>query len=851
MRSVNKIILTIILLFSTISLSTAYAAACPDIQAAINDLKMINSVQSPQALTLGYLYKATNSVNSDEINFYTLYKPTQVDPETQMKTLAPALTVPTQLPSASASNDELSCIYLGAMLDASTPDFTAPWNQVLVIKTSGTVPPIPPTGLVDVIVNTGDLATGETSFPIKLVNTDGVHTYSKTITSGTRVSFGTVVPGTYIVTVPSYFELASGLYVLDAGEQFDFIVPDNVQQTTLSLNYKKEPAGSTLALVTIGNDGSLPTKYLSFESTVTFTNTSTSETVTKKITLEAGVAVDVPVVLSSGVYTVNLTPPNSSYDVLTLTKTVTVSALEDVPVNFDYKYHGTYRYLTDAQYNELVSTRDQRIDLGQGEMAYHCTFNVGSTVPVDKDCQDHDNFTFPTAQVSFNSTTIAEDKLWAMSLAQASMLERTELNYGRPNMTGTAPFYANVYVVGKDPNTQTLGDYLNYNMGPNYFIARCLQEGNTDCLINGDPVDDCTKGGIGSGSFQLDSWPIMMSAYQGYPMPFKVVKYGYCTRSKSKKGPLANLPGSTSYQYDNFVGGALASAWYDTTSYLDLGTDAGQKNGTALQAIVGEIGETLITESLSSVLYNAGYSSLANGIMVGNRANCIQKYLNPSSVPGDIRWDVNCFTTASAPTSPAAWYALQLPYYDHSELQVPTRAGGAVYKATLSWDDINFYLDLIGPLGYGYYDNYDMISAKAAAKAEFDTLAGSGSTIDFQTQFSNILNAFMQKLPVYIAQVDIPDPTPASLSLRVTGSISFHVQIQNAGGAQTIDPFSPGAEYDFHTTDTILTLLAETPAYVNCGDTFITNLNQEIKKGSGNTYALGFTNQQCTLTKVS
>jgi hypothetical protein len=145
MRVITKLGLAVSLLASASLVSAANY--CPPIKTAINAVAQLTTVSAGAPLTgtvPGFLYSATLA-DGTKINYYTQTKPTQVDPVTQIKSLAPAFTAGTALPSAT-NDSTLNCVYLGSMTDVNTPAFTAPWNQVIMIQISGSGPKPPPSG---------------------------------------------------------------------------------------------------------------------------------------------------------------------------------------------------------------------------------------------------------------------------------------------------------------------------------------------------------------------------------------------------------------------------------------------------------------------------------------------------------------------------------------------------------------------------------------------------------------------------------------------------------------------------------------------------------------------------------
>jgi hypothetical protein len=216
------------------AINTSYAASCPDIQTAINEVAQLTTVSAPVQVTGGFLYTGTVALNSAIIKYYTQTKPTQVDPITQIKSLAPAFTAGTLVPTT-ANDDTVTCVYLGSMKTATTPDFTAPWNQVIVFQISGSVPPPPPPPGQNVQVSTSvnGLPTGA-SVPVTLKNSDGSVQVGHNVTEGTQF-FATIPTGTYTVTATDFQDYSASIPVN----------PVTISATTtIAINYsKKVPPG--------------------------------------------------------------------------------------------------------------------------------------------------------------------------------------------------------------------------------------------------------------------------------------------------------------------------------------------------------------------------------------------------------------------------------------------------------------------------------------------------------------------------------------------------------------------------------------------------------------------------------
>ena len=234
MRVILKSFLAVLLLSSGINISYAATATCPDIQTAINEVAQLTTLSSPVQLSGGGFWYANKvSLNNAIINYYTQNKPTQVDPVTQVKSLAPAFTEGTLQTTTDGS---VSCVYLGTMSGTAapyTPNFTSRWNQVIQIITSGSTPP-PPGEQVAVSTDVEGLPSGAT-VSVTMTNTAGGTPVQKTVNTGVA-SFATLTAGSYTVDAShytsgsdTYYPTLINPYTIDA------------QHATVTINYTTTP----------------------------------------------------------------------------------------------------------------------------------------------------------------------------------------------------------------------------------------------------------------------------------------------------------------------------------------------------------------------------------------------------------------------------------------------------------------------------------------------------------------------------------------------------------------------------------------------------------------------------------
>jgi hypothetical protein len=773
MSKIFKIVLSVIV-FSIMSWCSAQAAlTCPDIATAI---KQVGTTSLASATgKVGDWHYTGKAADGSTVDYYTTIQPTAVTANHQIQLLEPALTAP--LTVGTPTDTSISCAYLGTATGAAPtflPNYTSTiWNQVIVISSSGSAPPPlppppppppPPGQKVAVSIKiTGDLANlGGQSVPVKL---EGLTNYGPVTiaANGSAEAFATIDSGIY-TSGPAYVIVSGSEYYLKSAGPFTV----SNTSSTITLEYDKVPAGSGSVVFNVYNDRTLTGTPASSSQTLTFTSVL-GPVATETFTLNSGTASQ-NYTLPNGVYTVTLTAP-SGYNAV-IPGTILVLTSSPFALNADYKYAGTYLYLSPANYNLLLSSKDSTINLGQGTLSYQCYYKPSVVAPYYEryNCGNNGDFEFPTTVRTVSGTQIHEDVLWALSTAMASQIERMELEFGHHPFTGMpnkfpdyhndAPLYpaSSIKVIGSG-GINTLGDYLYENISPNYLLARCLQEGNIGCTLTG-------QGGV-SGAFQIDSYTstLKVANVGGYAMPFAVMPaQTYVIQTPGGPfDPGGHMNCDSGRDCSNFVGGVISSAFFDTTAYTPAWSYDNALN--MLQTLQNSTTLPDALEYFSSILYNQGPTSLGGyGAPASNQlffsstdpSNLIKcATTNYAAEQTDVRFIGTCFWPIN---SFGGRYPFQLPDVNHNYLEMAnTTPGGHFYQnSKLTWSEISAYLDLIGPSYYGFYDQYDIAQAKIAGQAAFNSLAGSGTTIDFQTQFPLVLNAIMESFPVYLSETCIP-----------------------------------------------------------------------------------------------
>lgn len=290
-----------------------------------------------------------------------------------------------------------------------------------------------------------------------------------------------------------------------------------------------------------------------------------------------------------------------------------------------------------------------------------------------------------------------ERKLWAMALAHASQLFK--------NVTGVQNSY----------------------VGPNHYVATAVQESR----IGADPASNTFTYPIGI------KYPIIYQPAAQTDGFFQIEGSGGGSAFGDLKVLYPNRFGTL--DHDAVVGGArfttsaITAAYYNIYMYQFL-VGAGWKPKDFFS-------KTLDRQALDRVMalvYNRGaYSDSVSKVFTSQRAYC-QSLINMADTAGKCLPNI--------PGDYGSLYVRQVPGFNVS-LMLAANTGvvgfPGVYTTSLTWNDINAYLDSIAML----YPATDIAKAKAAAQAQFNAMAV-GGVIDYTTQFGPVLDKIMLALPV-------------------------------------------------------------------------------------------------------
>lgn len=601
----------------------------------------------------------------------------------------------------------------------------------------------------------------------------------------------------YAVTVPvssqgrqvpgNTYALPSNFSVSTAGQRCAVTFLKNSvtvvagQASTIKPTVSCQSVAQGQAVMNIRNDRTLSAQDQSAKVDVILQSKNDSQSrMMQTVSLKNGAARVVFNAVNVDDYTVLVQPAQGQlrgYDIVPENKTFTVKANTENDFNIDLKYAGTYRYLTPSQFNGLIAPEDNPIILGNGNagngFGYHAYFAAkNNQIGVSRYLSmNPDGFNLPKDSLTFDGQTIEKDKLWAMSAVAASLIGRTELNYGRADLKNGQAYFDTSASHRYTTQNLTFAQLMYENFNPRMLFAQCLQESDANCQLSSrTTVYEGPKKPekmVGSGGvFQINSYDLVLpNPLYGFPMPFAILPYGSNTvLDQQNVGPLKG-------NIDNFLGAIISSVFFDATNYLD---PDGLKTGVAMQklfAMQDAQGQSLMKGPhfftyVTSELYNQGQYSLNGKIFAedgqgqfSNLQYCAglpvdYAYYGPSDARTDVRANGRCFPAdfsgPKPPDSTGALYPFQLPTYADQLKQ------GTLYDVRLTKQEIDLFLQLLGPKGYGFYDAFDTQNAIEAADAAFDRVAQGANTISFKTQFFGVLSSAIQKLPVYIARVSLP-----------------------------------------------------------------------------------------------
>ena len=546
--------------------------------------------------------------------------------------------------------------------------------------------------------------------------------------------------------------------------------------------------------INISNDRTLNTKS-SRKLTVRLQSTSIPSAVfTKTFDYQAGQATPIISVPGDDSYKISVYADSGendlqNYDVVTQTLR---AGVKDPTLPIDFKYKGSYRYITKSQYTALLPQVNDKpsydINIGQAlngtQVAYHCDYKMagGKLVRDPSSCAWKGFDLKHMAAIQPKGFAHTANEL-AMALAQGTMLERAQLMHG---FSATPSF-----------TRSDVGNYFADNVNPNTFLSRCTQETGTCAYV------------AGQGPYQLNNIALQLQSATagGFPMPYALID-------------AKTLSDHTAV---DFIGGTLSAAMFDASDTGLITPDNMNKLAQPATA------DGLAFQRVMDWIYNRGtgeFSVFKNFDTCSADPHMID---NPSCFPQRAGWGTR--------------YIRQVPNVGQvlsGKLTGDTFIkGGAItqYDSALTWKEISTYLNTLGPKDLNLYDSYDIVSAKKAARAAFNklTIASGKSSIDFRTEFGYVLQAIMSKLPIYQYEAQIPTPGPGpgpkpgkSVTLSLNKSSDYPLYFQTTNN-YTLKPGGSQALADTEHVGTMF-IVSPTKGYVACGSSTISTVNTDIGK---------------------
>ncbi|MCG7551220.1 hypothetical protein [Pseudoalteromonas sp. Of7M-16] len=402
---------------------------------------------------------------------------------------------------------------------------------------------------------------------------------------------------------------------------------------------------------------------------------------------------------------------------------------------------GAIQTIDETQYRQLLPTyqgaTDYRILLADKvTVNYHCEIieTPDGGYDIDREgCNKPGQFYHIDWQGEFpneinlsirgvpSSNTIVEHKLWAIAFAHASASSRIQMQYGlRKGADGTFDL-SKPFATG-----ERFGDYFERQMNPNYFVSKGLQESSLGKdLPAGVDEDD----GVLQIEYPGSAWAELQGVVGGgFPLPFKDLDPK--TVLSSHTGPARNILGSSlSSGFYNGSALAIVSGSLPWNQGSDLSQDS-------MHLFLQQSKDPDALTMLMSFMYNRGPYAAKDQILRSQEVfdHCV-------SIAEDLEDDWTCFQKQN---DFGARYIRQIP--DVTNTLSQAAAQGSNYDAQLSWTDISNYLTLLQ--NYGFYSESVIDKAKVAAQAAFNDLQ-SNETISYQTQFGQVLEQIMVKLPIY------------------------------------------------------------------------------------------------------
>lgn len=321
---------------------------------------------------------------------------------------------------------------------------------------------------------------------------------------------------------------------------------------------------------------------------------------------------------------------------------------------------------------------------------------------------------------------MVEHKLWAIAFAHASAASRVQMQWGlKKGPTGTFDL-TRLFATG-----ETIGNYFERQMNPNYFVSKGLQESSLGHdLPNTGMSQTLDDDGVLQVEYPGSAWSELQGdAGGGFPIAFAAMNPKEVLSSNN--GPARNILGS-----------ALTSSFYNESAMAivsgSLPWDQGSTAPTeSMHIFLQQAKDPDALSIMMSFMYNRGpYAARQQPLRTQ------ETFDHCASVVEDLEDDWTCFIKRN---DFGSRYIRQIPDVSNT-LTEAAKNPATSYDSQLTLTDIHNYIDLLGV--YGFYPQATIDNAKAAAKTEFDRIQQNGS-VSYRTQFGHVLEKIIVSLPIY------------------------------------------------------------------------------------------------------
>lgn len=324
-----------------------------------------------------------------------------------------------------------------------------------------------------------------------------------------------------------------------------------------------------------------------------------------------------------------------------------------------------------------------------------------------------------------------EHKLWAIAFAHASAASRVQMQWGlkkgNPAQGGTGTFdLTQPFATG-----ETIGNYFDRQMNPNYFVSKGLQESSLGHDLPdvgmSDTLDD---DGVLQVEYPGSAWSELQGdAAGGFPIAFANMNPKEVLSSNN--GPARNILGS-----------ALTSSFYNESAMAivsgSLPWDEGSiEPGEQMHLFLQQAKDPDALSIMMSFMYNRGpYAAKQQPLRSRETFN------HCASVAEDLEDDWICFVKRN---DFGSRYIRQIPDVSNT-LTAAAQNDATTYDTQLTLTNIHNYLDLLAV--YRFYPQASIDIAKNAAEATFTTRQQNGS-ISYRSDFGYVLESIIVSLPIY------------------------------------------------------------------------------------------------------